>query len=157
MTGRSALAEDLLQDVFLKLATRASVLAEDVSLKAWLFTVARNLVISNMRWRAAQSRNLDNFAVDETEERSLTPQHALEFNETHARLETALAKLAPKYREVLLLVAVEGLSPGESAQVLGIKGDAIRQRLARARKHLKCALEATPRSQKLQRRSQNDG
>jgi RNA polymerase sigma-70 factor (ECF subfamily) len=82
----------------------------------------------------------------------MTPQHALEFAETHARLERALAKLAPKYREVLLLVAVEGLSPAEAAQVIGIKGDALRQRLARARQQMGKAMDAEPAARKNQRR-----
>ena len=145
MTGSSALAEDLLQEAFIKLATKACALAEDTNVKAWLFTVARNSVISHMRWRAAQSRSLEALGAVRGEEASLTPQHAAEFAETHARLETALASLAPKYREVLLLVAVEGLSPSEAAEVIGIKSDALRQRLARARQEMSRVLESEPR------------
>jgi RNA polymerase sigma-70 factor (ECF subfamily) len=150
MTGSSALAEDLLQEVFIKLATKATRLADDTNLRAWLFTVARNSVISHMRWRAAQSRNLEALGAGQLEASSLSPQHAAEFAETHARLETALAALAPKYREVLLLVAVEGLSPAEAASVMGIKGDALRQRLARARQQVSAALD--PATREIQRR-----
>jgi RNA polymerase sigma-70 factor (ECF subfamily) len=135
MVASPALAEDLLQDVFIKLATKARVLREDTNLKAWLFTVARNAVISHMRWRAAESRNLEALRTGELGN-ALTPQHAAEFAQTHALLETALASLAPKYREVLLLVAVEGLSPSEAAQVIGIKSEALRQRLSRARQQV---------------------
>jgi RNA polymerase sigma-70 factor (ECF subfamily) len=142
MTGRRALAEDLLQEVFLKLATKSTTLAEDTHLKAWLFTVARNAVISHMRWRAAQSRNLEALGAGMGEETAMTPHHAAEFAETHRRLERALAALAPKYREVILLVAVEGLTPSEAAAAIGIKNDALRQRLARARQEMSLAIEA---------------
>jgi RNA polymerase sigma-70 factor (ECF subfamily) len=150
MTGSPSLAEDLLQEVFIKLATKARGLAEDTNLKAWLFTVARNSVISHMRWRAAQSRNLEALGTGHGEVSTLTPQHAAEFAETHARLETALAALAPKYREALLLVAVEGLSPAEAAGVMGIKSDALRQRLARARQQMGRALDS--QTQTIERR-----
>jgi RNA polymerase sigma-70 factor (ECF subfamily) len=48
-------------------------------------------------------------------------------------LERAVAALPLPYREVTLLVGVEGLTPAEVATILGERGDAIRQRLARAR------------------------
>ena len=57
-------------------------------------------------------------------------------SETEKRLERALASLPVAYREVLLLVAVERLEPGEAARVLDLKPDALRQRLARARSML---------------------
>ena len=57
-----------------------------------------------------------------------------------APLERAFAGLAPGYREVALLVGVEGLAPAEVAQILGLKPDAVRQRLARARSQLAEAL-----------------
>lgn len=147
MVASSALAEDLLQEVFVKLATKGSELVEDTNLKAWLFTVARNSVISHMRWRAAQSRNLEALGAGRQQETALTPQHAAEFTETHARLETALAALAPKYREVLLLIAIEGLSPSEAAAVIGVKSDALRKRLSRARQQMSLALEAEPQNE----------
>jgi RNA polymerase sigma-70 factor (ECF subfamily) len=152
MTGSPALAEDLLQEVFIKLATRASTLQADTQLKAWLFTVARNSVISHMRWRAAQSRNLEALGASRSEATSMTPQHAVEFAETHARLEMALASLAPKYREVLLLVAVEGLSPSEASSVIGIKSDALRQRLGRARQQMSTVLDRNAVTREVGRR-----
>ena len=62
-----------------------------------------------------------------------SPFEATAGNELERRLEAALAGLPIAYREVLLLVGIEGLRPAEAAQVLGISGDALRQRLSRAR------------------------
>jgi RNA polymerase sigma factor (sigma-70 family) len=54
-------------------------------------------------------------------------------NEFEQRLEAALALLPPTYREVLLLVAVEGLRPVDAAKVCRISPETLRQRLCRAR------------------------
>ena len=56
----------------------------------------------------------------------------------------ALAKLSPQYREVLLLVGHEGLTPGDAAEVCGISAEALRQRLSRARAALAGELRETP-------------
>jgi RNA polymerase sigma-70 factor (ECF subfamily) len=64
-------------------------------------------------------------------------------NELERRLEVALASLPVTYREALLLVGVEGLRPAEAARVCGISGDALRQRLSRARALLEQRLRDT--------------
>jgi RNA polymerase sigma-70 factor (ECF subfamily) len=52
------------------------------------------------------------------------------------RLEKALARLSVRDREILLLVSVEEMSPGEAAVVLGLSATAVRKRLQRARERL---------------------
>jgi RNA polymerase sigma-70 factor (ECF subfamily) len=69
-----------------------------------------------------------------------SPLEALADSQSQLALERAFGMLAPSYREVALLVGVEGLTPSEVAEILGEKPDAIRQRLARARTQLAAAL-----------------
>jgi RNA polymerase sigma factor (sigma-70 family) len=54
-------------------------------------------------------------------------------NQLEARVEAAVARLPPVYREVVLLVVVEGLEPAEAAEICGVSASAMRQRLKRAR------------------------
>jgi RNA polymerase sigma-70 factor (ECF subfamily) len=61
--------------------------------------------------------------------------------ELERRVERALAALPPTQREVLLLVAFEGLTPSEAADVCGTTPEAMRQRLARARSALAEAID----------------
>jgi RNA polymerase sigma factor (sigma-70 family) len=61
------------------------------------------------------------------------------------RVEAALATLPVSYREVLLLVAVEGLDQSEAANICGIGGTAFRQRLKRARDLLARRLDISAR------------
>src|SRR5262245_20754758 len=64
-------------------------------------------------------------------------------HELGRRLEAALAELPLAYREALLLVAIEGLKPAEAAQVCGVSGEAMRQRLSRGRAMLAERLRRT--------------
>ena len=65
-------------------------------------------------------------------------------SELERRVERALSTLSPQYREVLLLVGHEGLTPAEAAVICGISPEACRQRLLRARTALARALDETP-------------
>lgn len=137
MTRRRDVAEDLLQETFLRLAQHAPRLAADTRLAAWLFTVAHRLVVS---WARAQAVR-DQLAGDLPHGSTIgSPLEALADSQAQLALERAFASLAPSYREVALLVGVEGLAPAEVAQILGLKPDAVRQRLARARAQLAEAL-----------------
>jgi RNA polymerase sigma-70 factor (ECF subfamily) len=143
MTSDRATAEELLQETFLRLARHATRLRPDTNLRAWLFTVARNLVRSRRRWAWLDSSRL--LAWSETpKHRSPTPEDLAGATEMQRRLEAALADLSATSREVVLLVVYEGLEPNEAAEVLGIRPDALRQRLARARAQLTDLLGEEP-------------
>lgn len=132
MSRRRELAEELLQEAFLRLARHAPRLRDDTNVRAWLFTVARNLWISHRRWAWLDGERLAELARGVVF-REPGPDALAEAAQAGRRVETALAKLPETYREVLLLVAVEKLTPQEAADVIGIRPDALRQRLARAR------------------------
>ena len=135
MTRRRDVAEDLLQETFLRLAQTARKLADDTRLGAWLFTVAHRLVISWGRAQQVRAQLAGDLPADPASgDRS--PLEALSDSQTQGALERAFAALPPAYREVALLVGVEGMQPAEVAQILGLRADAVRQRLARARAQL---------------------
>jgi RNA polymerase sigma-70 factor (ECF subfamily) len=152
LSGRRDVAEDLLQETFLRLATHAPALAPDTVLAAWLFTVARNLWRSHRRWRLLDAARLRELGLwPGSHDAAPGPLALAEAAQTNARLEGALAALPETYREVLLLVAVERLEPQQAAAVLGLRDDALRQRLSRARAMLADALETTERSDAVKR------
>ncbi len=138
LSRRRDVAEDLAQEVWLKLARHAKDLREDTHLSAWLFTVARNAFLSHRRWSVLDVSRLVIGSDDEAEGVSpdAGPDETHEARETAARLERALGRLPLASREVLLLVAVEGFEPAEAAEMLGFKPEALRQRLSRARTQL---------------------
>lgn len=143
LTKNDATALELTQDTWLKLAEEAPWLRDDTVLRAWLFTVARNLFLSHRRWSLLDGSRLDELLrwggarTDET-----TPEDRASTSQEQRALEQAYGHLPLKYREALALVAGEGFEPSEAAQVLGIKPEAFRQRLSRAREQLKAVMES---------------
>lgn len=123
-------AQDLLEETWLRLVTHADRLRPDTSLGPWLFTVARNLYLSECRARVFEQSDEDIVAQVSP---APSPFEETAANESQRRVESALASLPLHYREALLLVGVEGLSTTEAAAVCGISNDALRQRLSRGR------------------------
>ncbi len=145
MSRNRTLAEDLLDETWLRLVRQAPTLLPDTRIGPWLFTVARNLY-----WSARRDS-----LVEETSAPGLltlwpspapwpSPFDLAAAGELERRVEVALSTLSPQYREVVLLVGHEGLTPSEAAVVCGISSEALRQRLSRARAVLGERLGETP-------------
>ncbi len=135
-------AEDLLEETWLRLVSHAGRLRPDTRLGAWLFTVARNLYVSHCRSRLIE----DSYAATLLALWPFTPARSSPFEETAAselerRLEAAIGAMPASYREVLLLVGVEGWQPAEAAEICGVTPEAMRKRLSRARAMLARALD----------------
>jgi RNA polymerase sigma-70 factor (ECF subfamily) len=139
LSGRSDVADDLLQHTFLRLAERGPELRADSDLRAWLFTVARNAYLG-------QARAPGNDRDDNALEGLASPPPDVEARLLLGDVDRALAGLRLEDRELLLLVGVEGMEPMEVAVMLGIDPAALRQRLARARCRLLAQLEHLPGS-----------
>ncbi len=135
MTGRREVAEDLLQETWLRLARSAPGLADDTELGAWLFTVARNLCRSHRRWQVLDLSRIGQL-LRTPKASPPSPLEQLAATDAERALERALAALSAGDRELLLLVGAEGLTPTQAASVLGLRPDAARQRLLRARARL---------------------
>jgi RNA polymerase sigma-70 factor (ECF subfamily) len=127
-------AEDLLEETWLRLVAHAGRLQPDTRIGPWLFTVARNLHTSYQRSRSIEdSGDVGALGLWSRGSPTPSPLEVAEASELERRVGAALAALPTTYREALLLVAVEGLRPAEAAAVCGISGQAMRQRLSRAR------------------------
>ena len=132
LSGSTALAEDLLQETWLRLARHCRELSPDTELRAWLFTVARNLYRSHRRWAVLDAGRLRELGLLPAKS-APSPFESTAESEARRELEAALADLPLEHREVLLLCSVSGFEPSEAAGILGISPEATRQRLARAR------------------------
>jgi RNA polymerase sigma-70 factor (ECF subfamily) len=147
LSRRRDVAEDLLEETWLRLVKHAHRLGEDTRLGPWLFTVARNLHVSYVRSRLLEDSatgGLTSFWSSGASPPS--PFEATAARELERRIEHALASLPATSREVLLLVGIAGLDHSDAADVCGITPEALRQRLHRARALLTRALEADTRA-----------
>lgn len=133
------LAEELVQEAFVRLVRHAPRLREDTRLGPWLYTVTHNLWRSQRRWAWLDGTRLLQLAWA-PRRGPPTPAEEHAAGAARARVEAAVAALPENQREVFLLVVGEGLDPAEAAEVLGLRPDAARQRLARARRAVEEAL-----------------
>ena len=127
------IAEDLLEETWLRFVTHADQLRPDTRLGPWLFTVARNVHVTWCRARAVERRAAASLDLWPAESAAESPFAQAAGHELGRRLEHALASVSVDAREVLLLVGVEGMTPSEAAAVCGVTPEAMRQRLKRAR------------------------
>jgi RNA polymerase sigma-70 factor (ECF subfamily) len=129
-------AEDILQEVFLRVHTGLCCLGEWPAMEQWIFRVTRNLIID--RYRAGRGEEV---LDGELESRYGPPE--LE-DDPAARIAFSLREtideLPEPYREALLLTEYEGLSQAEYAARAGISPAAAKSRVLRARGKLKSLL-----------------
>jgi RNA polymerase sigma-70 factor (ECF subfamily) len=132
-------AEDLLQETFLRLARDRATLRDDTEPGAWLFTVARNLATSHQRWRRLRLAVGRALGEPPTQVEPAFEQVAARGDVR--RVERALQALPVDLREVVLLVSVEGLDATVVAGIVGATPEAVRKRLSRARAQLRLAVD----------------
>jgi RNA polymerase sigma-70 factor (ECF subfamily) len=143
LSRRRDVAEDLLEETWLRLVTRATELRDDSCVGAWLFTVARYLYLSWCRHRALDDWRLSELTPSwPAPAAGETPFEATARRQTARRLGTSLARLSTQDREVLLLAAAEGFTPAEAAEALGIAPEALRKRLQRAQERPASEMDA---------------
>lgn len=147
-TGSATDAEDLTQDVFLKLYRNlASFDVERGSFQTWITTLTRNLLVDHFR-RTRLERASDSMDVGYTgEEDGATqasqladPQPSPEAHasgmELKVRIQQALAQLSPELREAVILRDLEDMDYKEIAQVLRIPEGTVKSRISRGRGEL---------------------
>ena len=154
LTGDRAWADDLVQDATERALNRARSFHAGTNLRAWLFTIMRNLYIDQLRGRR-------DIAVDD--ESAPWRQMAAPRGEVDGLVlrdvQRALYCLPVEQREVMLLVCVEEMSYQEASVVLNVPTGTVMSRLSRAREHMRVLLgeesgrKASPSSLKVVSRS----
>ena len=135
-TGR----EDLHQEVALALWRAAPSWREDCSLRTFVARVAHNVCVSHVRRVTREPRRADLDAGLATD--AERPDEAAMRADMGRRLARAVADLAPALRDVAVLM-LEGFSPREIAETLGIAEGAVATRASRAKAALRTMMEPT--------------
>lgn len=138
---------DLVADTFLiALQAAGRYIPETDTALPWLFGIARR-VLARQRRRSAGAVRLfikaSNTHVLFSSSEDDEVASAIDASRQRPALEAALARLTEGEREVLELVAYDGLTPSEAATALGLSPNAARLRLSRARRHLRLILEGS--------------
>lgn len=140
-TGSSAEAQDLTQDVFLRVfRTLPSFRAAEGAFGTWLARLTRNLLIDHYR-RTRQDRVTDSIedqlmGLEEHTDSSARPERVLAGRETSEILQAALQKLSPDLRETVILRDLQDMEYREIALILKIPEGTVKSRLNRGRAEL---------------------
>lgn len=131
LTGNLADADDLLQSTIEKVL--AKPVPENVKLLAWCYRICRNLWIDEYRAQKVRHDAAQNPELHQSQERDAM---TIGENLTLKQIENAMGELPPEQREVLSLVAVQGMSYQDTASVLSVPSGTVMSRLSRARTKL---------------------
>ena len=140
MLGNGAEAEEIAQEVFLRVHRSMVEFRGEARLSTWLYGITSRLCLNRLAGADRRLRRDDPDAL----ERAPSPSDAaavLERSEVEAALHDAIAGLPEERRIVVVLRDLEGLSYEEIAQALDLELGTVRSRLHRARMDLKAKLE----------------
>jgi RNA polymerase sigma-70 factor, ECF subfamily len=155
-TGNPADAEDLTQDVFLKIYSNlASFDMGRGSLQVWITTMTRNLLVDNFRrtrnqratgslddgWETADELR----PVDRLMANGPSPHESAAQKELAKMVQGALARVSVELREAVILRDLQDMDYKEIAQVLGIPEGTVKSRISRGRAELARLLERNKR------------
>lgn len=139
-------AEDVTQDVFIKVFRKVQTFREDCSFKTWLYRIAVRESSNRRRWFSRHrfrevveyiGNSQPNAHLDALPDPRRSPFDQTERREQRDLLNDALSKLDPKYQEAVVLRDVVGLSYQEIAEALGIALGTVKSRIVRGREGLK--------------------
>jgi RNA polymerase sigma-70 factor, ECF subfamily len=146
--ANEAEADDIVQDVWLKMQRGLDGLKDRSRLVSWIYQIARHAIIDYYRARDRQPERPVGLASDlENFQAAFLP---VESSENSGQLRTELAgclrpmieRLSGEYRQAVTLVDLEGLAQQEAAAQLGLSLSGMKSRVQRGRRQLKGMLEA---------------
>lgn len=137
--GVSEDAEEVFQDVFLKVNDGLSQFRGEAQLKTWIYRIACNACIDELRKRKRR-RFFSTYlkvGAEELPSNGRSPEELMESEEREAHIHLLLDQLPPNQKMALLLKSMEGFKQKEIAEMMNIKEKAVESLLSRARKNLK--------------------
>ena len=148
MVRDRALAEDLAQETFIKVLNGIKSYRPEFKFSSWIFKIANNAAIDQLRRREVDTLSLDGSPTAETPDaveatalqvgsKGETPLDELEAREIGSAIEIAIGKLRPEYRSCIMLRHVEGLAYEEIAASLDLPLGTVKTYIHRARNELR--------------------
>jgi RNA polymerase sigma-70 factor, ECF subfamily len=123
------LAQDVVQETFIKVQQHAHTIQNDESFKSWVFRIARNEALMQLRKKRVNGELKDDSVWDEE-----TPYKLALSVERTEIVNRMLDSLKHEYREALVLMVYEAMSYAEIAHVTGTTESSVKSRIFRARK-----------------------
>lgn len=136
MTRDKQCCEDFVHDTFVRAYTAMDRFRYQSNVKTWLFSIAKHLVIDELRKRKRR-KWLSFIGFEKEIPSTLDVEQVIENKEVLKELIDAISKLKPSYRLVVILKKIEGYSTKEVAEILDWSEVKVRKTLSRALKTLR--------------------
>lgn len=146
MVGNREEAEDLAQEVFLRIHRHLGRFSGRSALKTWIYRVTINYCrskLSRKRWFMRSIKEEDEEGGVQLEDTARGPEDQTLAHDDARTVMKALLQVKPKFREAVVLRDLEGMSYDEIAEVLKVRIGTVRSRIARGRERLRTVLEKT--------------
>lgn len=135
-SGNSSDAEDLTQEVFIRVLKSLSNFNSNNNLKTWIFSIAKHVAVDHYRRKRFTSIFKDGF-FNQIESNDNKPDDELESNEMKKIVHEAISKLKPNYRAVVILRGINEFSIKETSDILQCSESKVKVDYHRALKDLK--------------------
>lgn len=139
MTGSTVIAEEVLQEVFIKCWTSRTELAGIDVPRNYLFVITRNRILDHLRKIAADQRLLNQLWIIRSPEGD-SADNAIGLKESSSLVEKALSTITEQKQLIFRLSRYEGLSNGEIAEKLGLSKSRVKNVLVETTKFLRQTL-----------------
>jgi RNA polymerase sigma-70 factor (ECF subfamily) len=127
-------AEDILQNVFIRISSNVGKLTEDVKLKNWIFTITRNAIIDYYRANA----NKKKLGVNEEITEEIPEQEDSDSTKGLDQCISSMIGLLPdEYREIIIESEIKGIKQKDLAERYGMAYPSMRSKVQRGRERLK--------------------
>ncbi|PPA89456.1 RNA polymerase subunit sigma-70 [Brevibacillus laterosporus] len=140
-TGDEHSVEDLTQEVFMKVLKALPQFDERASLKTWILHIAKNVAIDQHRRKRLSVVFGNNLLKLIPAAKDRQPEEAFQAKEEKEYIESAILKLKPKYRMIVILRGVKEYSVKETAEILGCSEAKVKVDFHRAIKMLQQKLQ----------------
>lgn len=139
-------SEEIAQEVFIRVYRSRDRYKIKAKFSTYIYRIALNLAYNEVRNRNRRKTDLqdefDDKAFDRNVRENDTPEKIYERKEVEKIVNQEISNLSGKYKDVILLCDIEGLSYKETAQILDISIGTVQSRLSRGRLRLKQRLES---------------
>jgi RNA polymerase sigma-70 factor (ECF subfamily) len=136
LVKKEEIAQEILQDVFLKIWLKRESIDPDRSFRSYLFRIAENMVTDFYR-HAAVNRKLQDWLISRASEATFSTDHIINYKDSDSLLKQAIQKLPPQRRQIFILCKIEGKSYKEVSRELGISISTISDHIVKASHFIK--------------------
>lgn len=137
MIGDNASAEDVGQEVFIKLYYSLKHFRGDSKLSTYIHRIAVNLTLNELKKNKRVNSSTADSDLDSLKEMQVSGDDQIARNETKELVDKALQLLEPKYRSVIVMRMLQGYDTKETAEALGLPIGTVLSRLSRAQEQMR--------------------